>query len=183
MLYTITLRGIKFVSENIWFKILNKDRTYKSEKTLVERRPIKDDKGKRIIYSLERSPIPLHQDAKVVFFKSNVRSNEKMFHFWFNTMFVEGKSIKFEKKFIDKASRDKKHKKYGADLCVELNFTPTKSLDSRRRSNSPLSHKRRSYMANGNRPSERGRLSTRKLETLGIGGTSNSPKSNHRSKS
>eukprot|EP00466_Bigelowiella_natans_P002990 jgi/Bigna1/57410/fgenesh1_pm.13_\ len=54
----------------------------------------------------------------------HVAKNEKMYHFWFNTQFVESWSLVLKKSVIDKASRDKKNKKFPKDMEVELLFAP-----------------------------------------------------------
>jgi len=119
MLYGINLTGVNKSSEDIWFTIKMGGKTFKSEGTLCERKGHKSDSLKWIEYSLHRSPIMLHKDVKIIFYKHR---NEKMFHFWFNARFVQGPTLKIFKKNIDKASRDKKNKKYPAELAVELVF-------------------------------------------------------------
>eukprot|EP00468_Gymnochlora_sp_CCMP2014_P012557 CAMPEP_0167760780 /NCGR_PEP_ID=MMETSP0110_2-20121227/11779_1 /TAXON_ID=629695 /ORGANISM="Gymnochlora sp., Strain CCMP2014" /LENGTH=570 /DNA_ID=CAMNT_0007647335 /DNA_START=670 /DNA_END=2382 /DNA_ORIENTATION=- len=118
MLYEIQLKGVNKSSDDIWFQILNKGQRFKSENTLIQRKGFKEGHKKWIEFSLQRSPIPLYKDVKIIFY----RRNEKIFHFWFNTQFVTGLDLVIPKANIDKASRDKKHKKYPADLCVELHF-------------------------------------------------------------
>jgi len=126
MLYTIKLRNVTKSSEEIYFTVTNQGKSYKSEKILMDRLNHKSASMKWIEFSLARSPIPLHKDVKIAFYKG--RNHEKMFHFWFNTWFVHELFLRVEKKTIDKASRDKKHKKYHPDLAVELDFKPPRFL-------------------------------------------------------
>ena len=43
-----------------------------------------------------------------------------MFHFWFNTGFVSNNFLSLDKMFIDKACKDKEHKKFDPNFKVEL---------------------------------------------------------------
>jgi len=121
LLYSIAIKHVAKSSEDIHFTIKNQSKTYKSEKLLVDRHNHKSVSTKWIEFSLERAPIPLYKDTKVIFFKNR---NEKMYHFWFNTQFVESWSLVLKKSVIDKASRDKKNKKFPKDMEVELLFAP-----------------------------------------------------------
>ena len=55
------------------------------------------------------APLPLHlqpvrvvEDIKVEFIHKTGMGKEKMFHFWFNTFFVDGKKLVIPKGEIDK---------------------------------------------------------------------------------
>ena len=62
----------------------------------------------------------------VVFYKpGNFGKKKKMLQFWFHTSFVEGDSHVVGKKEMDKAIKDKKHKKYDAGFKIEFLFKTT----------------------------------------------------------
>jgi hypothetical protein len=41
---------------------------------------------------------------------------------WFNTFFVENKTLVLQKSTIDKANKDKKHKIFASSFAVEFSF-------------------------------------------------------------
>ena len=51
---------------------------------------------------------------------SGKKKGSKLFHVWFNTAFVEGNYMCFEKPFVDKVNKDKKHKAVDARFKIEL---------------------------------------------------------------
>jgi hypothetical protein len=62
-------------------------------------------------------------DIKIEFYHKNpLLKKEKLFHFWFNTAFVENMNLKLEKAEIDKAHKDKSHKLFDKDFYIELQF-------------------------------------------------------------
>ena len=64
-------------------------------------------------------------DVYVAFFRTHVLgTKEKIFKFWFNTNFVPENNIyEFNKKSLDKACKDKKHKYYKPGFKIEVHFT------------------------------------------------------------
>lgn len=58
-------------------------------------------------------------DFKVQF----CRDSDKLFHFWINTNFVDGGAVTFSKNDLDKAIKDKQHKKFQPDFRVEVRFS------------------------------------------------------------
>ncbi len=67
-------------------------------------------------------PAPICGDVKIEFFHKTKTGKEKMFHFWFNTFFVDGTVLRLPKSEIDKANKDKKHKLFPASFVLELAF-------------------------------------------------------------
>ena len=49
----------------------------------------------------------------------------KLFHLWFHTGFIKGKRLLLGKMDLDKACKDKKHKKFPPDFVCELFFSST----------------------------------------------------------
>ncbi|GAB0097333.1 Pten [Sergentomyia squamirostris] len=100
----------------------------------------------QIVIKLDRC-IPLTGDIQVEFYSKGVIKKEKLFHFWFNTYFVneetegnipaEGDSSKLVyriKKFdLDDAHKDKQHKIFPPDFEVQviLQRIPSDSYDAR----------------------------------------------------
>uniref|UniRef100_A0A336LPS5 Phosphatidylinositol 3,4,5-trisphosphate 3-phosphatase and dual-specificity protein phosphatase PTEN n=1 Tax=Culicoides sonorensis TaxID=179676 RepID=A0A336LPS5_CULSO len=73
--------------------------------------------------------IPLDGDIKIDFFWNKMLKKEKLFHFWFNTFFVDeladvlpdgSLSYKLRKCELDDAHKDKAHKTYSEDFMVEV---------------------------------------------------------------
>ena len=156
MLYTIVLRNVTRSSEDIWFQVHCQGKVFKAENSLVSRKGHKSHGTKLIKYNLERSPVALYQDVKIAFKKGN----EKLFHFWFNTRFVDGDRLILEKKEIDKASRDKKHKRYPAGFRVELYFSGGLGVDAQ-----PAPRRSRFAIGDGARsPRRRGLSPTAKVK-------------------
>lgn len=69
-------------------------------------------------------PIPDCQvvdEVCIVWYKSALfGKKKKMLSFWFHTAFVEENLLVVEKRDLDKAVKDKKHKKYQAGFKVEV---------------------------------------------------------------
>lgn len=62
-------------------------------------------------------------DYNIFFFdRSSVGKDEKLCGLWFNTGFIERSFLRFEKRNIDKACKDKGGKTFEADFAVELFF-------------------------------------------------------------
>ena len=75
----------------------------------------KNDKLKDTIICFPIEPhLPLCGDVKLEF--------QGMFHFWFNTSFVENNTLVLSKPEIDKANKDKTHKIFPHNFKVELVF-------------------------------------------------------------
>ena len=82
-------------------------------------------------------PIPLIDEVFVVFYKPGTfGKKKKMFQFWFHCSFMEkGQDVVvIQKKDMDKAIKDKKHKKYAANFALEftLKEAPAGTQDPRR---------------------------------------------------
>ena len=61
-------------------------------------------------------------DVRLQFFDGSAgkKKGTKLFHVWFNTAFVEGNYMCFEKPYIDKVNKDKKHKVVDPRFKLEL---------------------------------------------------------------
>lgn len=60
-------------------------------------------------------------DVKLIFYDEDQYSaDDKMFHLWFNTAFIENSYLCFEKSVIDKACKDKHNKQFDANFKVEI---------------------------------------------------------------
>ena len=85
---------------------------------------IKHVKGKQAFADLDCSncDIPvLSGDVKIIFYDYDPMSaDDKMFHFWFNTRYVERNYLRFQKVVIDKACKDKKCKLFDHNFQVEV---------------------------------------------------------------
>eukprot|EP00753_Platysulcus_tardus_P002851 PLAT11961.1.p2 GENE.PLAT11961.1~~PLAT11961.1.p2 ORF type:complete len:367 (+),score=184.87 PLAT11961.1:52-1152(+) len=65
-------------------------------------------------------------DVKLIFYDHDrVGADDKMFHLWFNTGFIEDGYLCFEKSVVDKACKDTKHKLYDPNFKVEIFVSPT----------------------------------------------------------
>ena len=69
------------------------------------------------------APPPLRGDIKMIFYDyDSYSSDDKMFHIWFNTSYVENNYLRFSKAVVDKACKDLKCKHFSNDFEVELFF-------------------------------------------------------------
>jgi len=60
-------------------------------------------------------------DVKLIFWDEDQYSkDDKMFHLWFNTAFIENNYLCFEKSVVDKACKDKHCKEFDANFKVEI---------------------------------------------------------------
>ena len=65
--------------------------------------------------------LPVIDEVFVTFYKPGTfGKKKKMLQFWFHCSFVDGDRCVMAKKDMDKAIKDKKHKKYSADFKIEL---------------------------------------------------------------
>ena len=80
-------------------------------------------------------PLPVIDEIFVVFYKpGNFGKKKKMLQFWFHASFVEGDTHTVPKKDMDKAIKDKKHKKYSKDFALVFTLVdaPPGTEDPRR---------------------------------------------------
>ena len=76
------------------------------------------------------APPPLHGDIKMIFYDyDSYSSDDKMFHIWFNTAYVENNYLRFTKAVTDKACKDLKCKHFSNDFEVELFFETVAASD------------------------------------------------------
>lgn len=85
---------------------------------------VRKDQGS-ILLTLDK-PLPVCGDVKVEFFHKKFNKKEKMFHFWFNTYFIEGNKLAINQLQTDKANKDKKHKVFKDGFGVEVSFSEEK---------------------------------------------------------
>ena len=55
-------------------------------------------------------------------FRDQFGADDKIFHFWINSSFVDDHMLTLQKLDIDKAHKDKKHRKFLAEFKLELMF-------------------------------------------------------------
>jgi phosphatidylinositol-3,4,5-trisphosphate 3-phosphatase/dual-specificity protein phosphatase PTEN len=68
-------------------------------------------------------PPPLIGDIKMIFYDyDSYSSDDKMFHLWFNTAYVENNYLRFTKAVVDKACKDSKCKHFSNNFEIELFF-------------------------------------------------------------
>ena len=60
-------------------------------------------------------------DVKILFYdKDKYNADDKMFHCWFHTGFIENNYLCFEKSVIDKACKDKENRKFDSNFKLEI---------------------------------------------------------------
>lgn len=70
---------------------------------------------------LSSHEVLVKDDVKIQFKDWDLYSrDDPMFHFWFNTGFVDGNVLVFEKNILDKACKDKNHRVFDRHFKVEV---------------------------------------------------------------
>jgi len=59
-------------------------------------------------------------DVKLQFYHKDRYNTEKMFQLWFHTAFIENNYLVFEKSVLDKACKDKDHKRFDNSFKLEI---------------------------------------------------------------
>jgi phosphatidylinositol-3,4,5-trisphosphate 3-phosphatase and dual-specificity protein phosphatase PTEN len=78
-------------------------------------------KERLIDLDVERFNIRVKGDVKMVFYDfDEVGSPDKMYHFWFNTAFVDNNYLLLHKAVLDRACKDKTCKEFEADFKMEI---------------------------------------------------------------
>jgi hypothetical protein len=84
---------------------------------------------KQSVIEIACPEIPVIDEVFVVFFRPGTfGKKKKMLQFWFHTSFVENNKLVVKKKDMDKAIKDKKHKKYSAVCFRALSLSLSLSL-------------------------------------------------------
>jgi hypothetical protein len=104
---------------------MNGERLYNSSANVF---PFQLVKGCLII-DTSHDLVPLEEDIKFNFLVTNTFNKVKLFHFWLNTRYMElshqgeRPHIRIFKDELDKACKDKKHKKFPAKFAVRVEFS------------------------------------------------------------
>lgn len=78
-------------------------------------------KHKVIDFDLWPHNIRIKGDVKIVFYDwDQFSAPDKMFHFWFNTGFIDNNYLLFHKDVLDRACKDKSCKEFDADFKIEV---------------------------------------------------------------
>lgn len=85
---------------------------------------IKKYKNERFVdLSCETHNLVVRHNVKLVFFDwDSVGKDDKMFHLWFNTGYIDNNYLVFQKSVVDKACKDKKHSNFDPGFKVEIFF-------------------------------------------------------------
>ena len=74
-----------------------------------------------VLLDLEEFDVLVKGDVKLIFYdRDQYGSDDKMFHLWFHTAFVEENYLMFEKVVVDKACKDKNHRTFDEGFKVEI---------------------------------------------------------------
>jgi hypothetical protein len=125
VLTDVVLDGIpKFESSGCfpYFHVIEAGgRSLYDSRTIVKPKSLKKSEGKiRIPCSCR-----VKGDVKLMFYhEEQYKVDSEMFHCWINTCFIKGDRIRLEQKELDKAAKDKSHKKFPEGFAVELIFRP-----------------------------------------------------------
>jgi len=69
-------------------------------------------------------------DVKVEFFHKKLLTQKKVFHFWFNTSFIENSGVlSMDKPMIEKASNDKKNAVFDRNFRIEVYMSQIKNYE------------------------------------------------------
>jgi phosphatidylinositol-3,4,5-trisphosphate 3-phosphatase/dual-specificity protein phosphatase PTEN len=80
-------------------------------------------------FKIRSKSLLLYDDVKIEFYHKSSKS-VKAFHFWFNTSFIDNSMIlSLEKSMIEKASSDKKCKKYDRNFRIEVHVSEIKTYE------------------------------------------------------
>ena len=72
--------------------------------------------------TIEVGDLEITGDLKIIFFDKTIDKEKEVFHFWFNTAFIDENKLHLTKAEIDKAWNDKKSKKYSTEFTIDLSF-------------------------------------------------------------
>jgi phosphatidylinositol-3,4,5-trisphosphate 3-phosphatase/dual-specificity protein phosphatase PTEN len=112
------------------FKIFTGGVTYDSKDNCVT-----EFVDKQAVIEIPCPEMPVIDEVFVILYRAGgtFGKKKKIAQFWFHTAFVENNKIVIKKKNMDKAIKDKKHKKYSADFCIEFEFKDTPNAPDPRR--------------------------------------------------
>eukprot|EP00761_Pharyngomonas_kirbyi_P007368 gb/GECH01007378.1/.p1 GENE.gb/GECH01007378.1/~~gb/GECH01007378.1/.p1 ORF type:complete len:387 (+),score=99.92 gb/GECH01007378.1/:1-1161(+) len=78
---------------------------------------------KNDVVSIDIDNAAIKSDTDIHCYPSE-KMNKELFHFWFNTAFIEDYRLVLHKKEIDGAIKDKKHHIFSEDFSVTVHFAP-----------------------------------------------------------
>ena len=77
-------------------------------------------------FKIKSEKLLVYDDIKFEFFHRNKLSQQKIFHFWLHTSFLEKSGIVYiEKQMIEKASSDKRCSKFDKNFRIEIHMSET----------------------------------------------------------
>lgn len=75
------------------------------------------------VISLEMPPCPVIDETWICFYQKNsFNKKTKLLAFWFHTSFIQDNLLVLDKEMLDKAVKDKKHKRFHPEFKVEVVF-------------------------------------------------------------
>uniref|UniRef100_A0A7S2RP25 Phosphatidylinositol 3,4,5-trisphosphate 3-phosphatase and dual-specificity protein phosphatase PTEN n=1 Tax=Rhizochromulina marina TaxID=1034831 RepID=A0A7S2RP25_9STRA len=79
----------------------------------------------RAVIPIELPDCPVIDEVNIVFYqRGSFGKKKKLFQLWLHTAFITDNVLVYTKNDLDKAVKDKKHKKFDKDFRVEMRFKP-----------------------------------------------------------